>query len=161
MLNPRPPLPPAATTLVSAVLRDCQLGNAEQSASAGPARIEKSALVKNEGTHFWMDIAPLPSSDGKKGLNKHASPHRSQRYRGHVLRKACAPGQPTADRPSFVYFILLPSGDAGKTIPASVLAASSSPTPTRRSTGAAGHVPLLAQSGHAEARPRMSALSTC
>src|SRR5215467_13673052 len=68
ILNPRPPLPPAATTLVSAVLRDCQLGNAQQSASAGPARIEKSALVKNEGTHFWMDIAPLPSSDGKKRI---------------------------------------------------------------------------------------------
>src|SRR5689334_11698995 len=68
ILNPRPPLPPAAMTLVSAVLRACQLGNAVQSASAGPARIEKSALVDIARTHFWMSIALLPSSDGMNGI---------------------------------------------------------------------------------------------
>src|SRR5262249_28060344 len=74
MLNPRPPLPPAATTLVSAVLRDCQLGNAEQSARAGPARMEKSALVKIGSPHFWMDIARPPPSDGTKGIEQTRQP---------------------------------------------------------------------------------------
>jgi hypothetical protein len=52
MLNSSPPLPPAATTLVTAVFKFCHVGNAEQSAKAGLASIKMRAAVENEAIRF-------------------------------------------------------------------------------------------------------------
>src|SRR5437588_10737792 len=57
MLNPRPPLPPAATTSVSALLRSSQLGRSEQSASAGSATVDKSMPVERQTNNLVTDMA--------------------------------------------------------------------------------------------------------